>query len=416
MKHTPDKSPQTDCSGSVMARMAELYEDDFSYLDPELADEDDLNRSRRKKSPERVAREKMFVRLYEAYMRPAGHLSAFRCQCLLDDMFLLLRDLNTGWANRKAAGYKSAGFGGVDADLALSIGCSYVYDLLKADKAGGRYSDHPVPYCLKVAQNKSIDQYFRKEFGRLPPKKKDDDSDAPENGSEKVCEEAKYNRKEPWQVSLEAMQTDDNGIYRGDRNRILSIDPFAGLQSPRWEADDSMDRLALLYLGELMDYPGEPQKPLALMYGSIIFQLAKKVGGKDDISKIAQKSTRLSSASWAHQRMDTLTLMQLGEKSQQVVRRYYRAKLAWGTAFRQRMEEIADADSGTRRADIVYTETYPVADTANWIESISKSTMTKCAHKLVRDPALSEFAADALGVNHKLCKAIRKVEEKEAGR
>ena len=118
-----------------------------------------------KKQPERIAREQEFSSLYDAYMRPETPLTPYREQCLLDDLYSLLRKLNEDWVHYKAARYRTV-FSGVDEDIALGIGCTYAYQQLIQDKAEGIYLEYALAHYLRIAQNKAIDHYFRAEFGR----------------------------------------------------------------------------------------------------------------------------------------------------------------------------------------------------------------------------------------------------------
>ncbi len=378
-----------------------LDEDVVSYTDEEHTDDEESpqENGKRKKSPGRADREAEFAALYQAYMHPEKPLSAYRTQCQLDDLMALLYKLNASWAYRKAKRYELAGFHGVDADMALSIGCAPIYDLLKHDKATGSDCTYPVAHYLRIAQNKSIDDYFRANFGRLPPKKKTDGS--------------KF--REPRIVSLEDMLSDPDGKFRGDRSIEASVDPFADMRRPRWERDEQSRRLSVMYLRELMNYPGEPQKPLALMYGNILYQLARESGGKDALSQSAKKSTKVSSPEWAHRKMGDRTLVQLAAESERVVRKCYESSIPWGPVFQQYMQECTADGASQRWADIVYTKTYTQGETANWIESIFKSTMLKCARKLSHDPELMEFAIETLGYKNKFRQALEKM-EKEACR
>lgn len=218
------------------------------------------------------------------------------------------------------------------------------------------------------------------------------------------------------EVSIDSMQTDEDGVYHDDRNIAFSTNPFEEMCWSRRVNDARTNRLSVLFLRELMDYPDEPQKPLALMYGRILFQLAHEYGGHDALSKAAQKSTKNSSAAWAHQRMGNLTLEVLGGKSEQIVQQCYDKHLVWGGSFRQYM--LLPLADGTDRtwADIVYTESYTESDTSNWIESISNSMTTKCARRLFSDPDLRDIAEEKLSADGKLRRTIEKIEKKEACR
>lgn len=361
--------------------------------------------------PEQEARKHTFVELYNAYMHPTEHLSAFRAQCLLEDMYSQLPKLFAGWVFRYAAVYHRIGCKDVDPLIACSVGCQYAYEQIKQDKANNICREHPVSFYLTVARNRSIDHYFAKtQFGRLPRRKKDGTFD------EKEIQKRLENMKGIVEVSMDGMLINDDGEYHDDRNVEFSVNPFEQMCFSRRVNDARTNSLSTLLLTELMNYPDEPQKPLALMYGRILFQLAKEYGGHDAISKAAQKSTKLSSPAWAHQRMGKLTLEVLGDKSEQVVQRCYDKTLVWGTHFRQYM--LHTLEDGTNRtwAEIVYTETYTEGQTSNWIESISKSMTEKCARKLAANPVQREIAEEKLSADGILRKTIERIEKKEACR
>lgn len=396
-----------------------LDEEAFSYADEEHTDDDVLEESvesvekgkgKRRKSPERISLETKFVDLYEEYMHPEKPLSAFRTQCQLDDLILILYQLNAGWAYRKANRYKLAGFCSVDAEMALSVGCAAACDILKEDKANGNYSSYPIGRYLRIAQNKSIDDYFRTEFGRLSSRK---EKGNPDDRAPVEAEETRPSRKEPYMTSLDAMQLDHDGTFRGDWKIELSNDPFEHLKRSRTERDRKANRLAAGYLRALMDYPDDPPKPLALMYGSILFQLYKDYGGDDELSKMAKQSTKLTSPEWAHRRMGNATLLQLGIYSERVVRRCFDKSLTWGSNFTEHMQEVSEDGRQRKWADIIYTKTYSEGNTANWIESIMKSTLVKLSRKMTDDPELTEYAMETLGKKNKFRKALEKIEKED---
>lgn len=413
-----DLSWEDDFADSAAVDLDKVDEDAFSYADEDHTDEDDVpeepvekGKGKRKKSPERLSREAEFLALYEEYMHPTKQYSAYRIQCQLDDLYLLLYKLNKGWAYSKAKSYKLAGFGDADGDDALSTGCAPVYDMLKEDRATGNYCPYPIGHYLRIAQNKAIDDYFRKQFGRLPSKKKPVDAAPGEDLP--IIDETPRRRKVPIIVGIDDPISDDNSRTRGEGTVEISVDPFANPQRPRWERDEKATRLKLMFLRELMDYPNDPPKPLALMYGNILFQLYKDYGGNDDLSRMAKNSTKVSSPEWAHQRMGRATLLQLGVYAERIVQRCFSKSLTWGTAFNQHMlERTAD---GTRRvwADIVYTKNYTEDNTSNWIESIMKSTQKKCSRKMKDSPDLREYAIETLGAKNKFRKALEKMEKED---
>lgn len=380
--------------------------DDYSYADREFTDEDDLpekNGASREKSPERKRREAEFLALYNEYMHPTKKLSAFRTQCQQDDLYTLLTQLNSGWAHRKAARYAAAGFTRANAEDALSIGCFYALSKLLTDKTEGRFLDYPIAYYLRLAQNGAIDGYFRKEFSRLSAKKKNSDSEP----------DALRRRKEPYFVSIDGMDQDDNGNYHNDRNVELSYDPFAETRRPEQERRELAGELSGLFITELLNYKLEPQKPLAVMYGNILFQLAK-FRGRDSLSLAAQASAKVYSPAWAHERMEDRNLSQLGDFSEQALLRFFGRPLLWGPAFRQHMQQPGPSGA-LLWGELVYTETYSENQTSDWIESITKTIVQKCASQTARDRDKVEFVEETFSCRNKFRKALSKI-EKEAGR
>ncbi len=389
----------------------DVHWDDDSYTDQEFTDEDDLpkeSQSTGKKSPERRRREEEFQALYNAYMNPSEKLSAFRVQCQQDDLFTLLCQLNSGWANRKAASYISAGFTSANGEDALYIGCYYAHSKLLEDKAAGYVIDYPVAYYLRLAQNKTIDDYFRKEFGRLSRKSKKQ-----EGTPETAQAEELRRRKEPYTISIDAMGQDSAGNYHNDRNRELSYDPFARIRRPEQERRKMAGQLSELFLTELMNYTREPQKPLAVMYGNVLFQLAK-FRGKDELSLAAKASTKVFSPTWAHARMGRRNLEELGDSSEQILCRFFSKPMLWGPVFRHYMQQPSPVGSGLW-ADIIYTETYSEDQTSDWIESITKTINQKCARQMAQNQEMLDFVEETFSCRNKFRKALTKL-EKEDGR
>ena len=388
-----------------------LPEEELWEEDDELEEEDLPKEARkpgqRQKSPGRVRLEEDFLRLYESCMNPPEDLSAFRADCQLQDLLTALLQLNTGWTYRQAARY-AAKFNGVDGDMALSIGCHLAYSQFLEDKARGFRVANPVAYYQRIAHNRAIDEYFRKNFGRLPPRKKPGDEQ-----EELPKEDNPLPRRESEIISLEALQTNSDGEFQDDRMTEFSFDPYAYFHEGIAEKLDSERQLVRIWLSELMNYPGEPQKALALMYGNVIFQTAKIYGDDTPLSNAAKASPKVSSASWAHARMEKRNLEKLSLISQKVMVRFYNSALRWGPEFTDYLEETSD--SGIRWGRIVYTETYSVDQTRDWIASISKSTLTKACQKIASDRDAIEYLESRFNPGSKIRKALIKA-EKEAVR
>lgn len=375
----------------------------YSYTDEEHSDDEILHeentpRQSHKKDPSRVQLEREFLQKYNEYMRPEKELTRYKEQFLLEDIFVLLRKLNKRWAELKANRYRQL-FSGVDEEIALQIGSSFAYEKIIDDKQKGVYVEHAIAHYLRVAQNKATDLYFRKNFGRLPKSKKNGESISPSN-------DKPIRRKEPHIVSIEEMGTDSNGEYRGDRIPAFSYNPFENMKRPYWEREERSRRLAILYLRKLMDYDDEPQKPLAVMYGSCLFQLAKVMENEDKLTQIAKGSSALSSKEWAFMKMGLMTLREMGDESEAVVTQYYDAHLSWGGGFLKHMLERTEDGKALKWADIVYTQTYTKDQTSDWIASISKSAILKAAREIVGDTDMVEYVMETLGEKNRFRMAI----------
>lgn len=376
---------------------SDAYDDAESYTDEEHTDPDDIEiqNTKKAKSPSRRILEIAFMGKYEAFIHPQKKLSERQKEYVLNDLYMLLMRLNRGWVVRKVSGYRLAGFN-AEVDEALDYGCECLIEQLQADKAAGEYYEHAIAWYLRIAQNKSIDNYFRKEFGRYAPTK----SEAQDNEPVK--------RKEPFTVSLEGMLTDGDGNSMLDRDIRFSSNPFEKMSRPVWEREDKSRSLAVLYLKTLLDYEDEPQKPLAVMYGSVLYQLAKVMGSEDRLSLKAAKSKTLSSKEWAFERMGMSTLKELSEESEDIVSEYYDLNLSWGAAFLRHMVEHIEDGSTLKWANIVYTKTYTKDETSNWIESIRASTITRAAKAIVGNRDMLEYVLEVLGPKNLFRKEIEK--------
>lgn len=368
-------------------------------LDGEMWEaEDELEEAVSVKSPERISKEQQFREKYQAYLRPETPLSTWKERYLLEDLIGLLRDLNMGWVYRKCQLYRKQ-FPDVDEEAPLQVGCIHAYNSLAAHKAEGRYIDNALAYYLKTARNGALDDYFRKEFGRYVRKKSDDGEDI------MVWRPARGRLPT---VSLESGSGDADDTYREERDARLAVAAFDVTQRPQAERDFCTRRLCRIYLRELMNYPAEPQKPLAVMFASYLFQLAKNEPNEDEFSLWAKNSTALSSVEWAFARMGEMTLERLGDYSQQAVQFWYGPTLFWGDGFRERLQEKTEDGAALKWAHIIYTRTYTKKQTTDWVESVGRSTIQKAARIVAADPQLREYAMESMGTRNKFKKELQK--------
>lgn len=376
---------------SEKRRFLEDSFDTSSYEDEDYSDEDEADcqteptgssKGKRQKSAERLLLEKDFLSVYEEYMHPNKEYSNRRISWQLDDLCAILMKLNRGWAYRTAQSYKQSGYDDADGEDALAVGSEYIYALLKEDRASGNYCSYPVGHYLRIVHNKTIDNYFRK-------------------------------LKLRHTISLDAPISGENTRTIGEVLPGETEKPFPGWGRSRQERDEKASRLKMMFLRELMDYPDDPPKPLALMYGNILFQLYKDYGGNDSLSVMAKNSKKVSSPEWAHQRMGRANLLQLGIYSERIIQKCFSKSLTWGAAFNQHMLERTPDGSRRVWADIVYTKTYTEGNTSNWIESIMKSTIKKCSRKMTDRPELTEYAVETFGAKNQFRKALEKMEKED---
>ncbi len=383
-------------------------EEAYSYADAQYAQEEqDLESAdrpgKRKKSPARLSREREFMALYEELLHPTKPRSARQEEYLLADLHCLLRNLNTGWAYRKAERYRAL-FPNVDEDMALAIGCEYAHSQLIEDHKNKVYYSYALAHYLRIAQNKAIDHYFRAEFGRIHR-----DPDTGEWNLSEAAGQRKSKKQPPYVISLEDMMTDSEGVLHDDRNLAISCDPFRQMRRPAWQRDAISQRIALAYLKCVLDYDDAPPKALALMYGSILFQIARALDSEDPLAQAAKKSKVLSSPKWAFLKMGDSTLYALGEESQGIVSRYYGIPLRWGIGFTEMMQEYPAHSANQTWGDIVYTQTYTREDTSNWIESIGDSMALRAAHLVYESRELREYVLDTLAPHNRLRAAMEKL-------
>ncbi len=363
-----------------------------------------------------------FNECYEAYIHPPKPMSALAEQDLLDEMYLLLKKHLKQWTYEKAARYRAV-FSEVDEELALEIGCTGAYFLLRQDKEEGNtfYSTdkksggercYALAHYIKVAKNTTISEYFRKEFRRLRGESTDDEQNL-------ISPPKKTSKRPPHPISLDALQTNAEGESMPERGLGGAVDPFEPGRGAVEERDALCYRLGELYMRCLLGYEGEadkalePQKPIALMYGSVLYQLAKEATNESALVLAAKSAAPVTSVTWAQQAMGQASLRQLGNMSERVLSRYYGSNLRWGKAWRARLAESSDPLPETLWGDIVYTAHYSADQTSDWIESIRKTMIQKTARLICGDAELREFAMQTMGEGNRLCVALKKLSKEE---
>lgn len=347
------------------------------------------------RDPKWATEEKAFLKLYTEYMKPSSSMSEFQEECLLSDLIAKLRDRSVTWAKYKVARFVSAGLRADEEDCLQEL-CIVAFHQLVNDKAAGKVRPHPLGSYICSTRKRTIDSYFREKFISFDPE------------SGKPIESSRSEKERPTYF-IDDLNGNGENNFPDDRNPILSTNPFTNEKRSTWERKQLSRKLATIYLSKLMDYSGEPQKPLAVMYGSVLYQLAKVMDESDKLSKEAAKSSTLSSKEWAFKRMGNHTLSELGIESGAIVERYYASNLDWGEAFHNHMLERTEDGKEFVWADIIYTKAYTKAQTSDWIESIRMSSIIKAARVVVHDPEMLEYIQETLSMRNQFRKELSKL-------
>lgn len=333
-----------------------------SRTDDMVDDLGKIKKAKKRKSPERQQLEKAFVQLYDEFIHPTREYSEHEVDSQLGQLYYMLMKLNSGWAEGMAKCYRRNGYL-ADGEEANATGNAYLLDILRKDRATGLYSTYPVNHYLNIAHHKAMDHYFR---------------------TFKMA-----------YVSL------DEQISEQDRRTVVELVPSNDPPMDDWSKEDRAkraDAIARRFIEELMSYTGaEPHKAIALMYGTVLFQLAKDSPEEDELFLLAKRSTKSSSADWAHLCMAQKTLGELAQEAEQIVQSYFATKeLHWGDVFHQKLQ---------RERDMVYTDLYSTQKTTRWIESISKSTREKLIRNF-HDLDLAEYAVETLGYENSFAQRL----------
>lgn len=402
-----------------------LFEDVESDEDACLQDQD-TDTSGSQKNVLRHELVRRYMKLYLRYMRPAKPLSTAQEQYLLEDLIDAMRNLCMAWAVSTAS--RRTRYRSGDEEDALQMGCLAVYPAYISDKESGILRKFPVSYFQRIFRNRAID-HFRHIYGTVSRSQYADG----EAGSGKKRNVHKMYAD----LSIEAIAEWENKSHM-DRISALSVNPFEDSRNEEEHAELS-SRILLLYYRELMDYSFEPQKPIIVMYGRVLFQLCKQlypgctelhpdswdVSCHETLIEQAAGSTKLSSTEWAYDKMGIQNLAYLGEESEKIMQLHVDPSLFWGKGFRSQLSGTAaynvlyeekgrTMERPQTWGDLVFTQTFPDRKKANhWITDINKSTIEKASRKLRQDKVLSEFILTEMGPDN-LMRASLKKQAKEA--
>lgn len=181
-------------------------------------------------------------------------------------------------------------------------------------------------------------------------------------------------------ISLDDLNTDGEGKIR----EFLGQDVFGELEESKLELERQSvcGQYLYMYVNTLMSYGNDPQKPLALCFAKILYQL-------EALFKALEDPQTSSSITWAWSRMGEKNLLQLGMDSQCSVQTYLNKNLYWKKPFLTKLTEESPYN-GVLWKDLVYTQVFSKKQTSNWVESIHKSVFLQTARKMQADKKLYE--------------------------
>jgi DNA-directed RNA polymerase specialized sigma24 family protein len=403
----------------------DLFEDEESEQGDYIQDAD-TDTSSTAKNAQRHELVRRYMKLYLRYMRPSRPLSPTQEQYLLEDLVDAMRNLCKAWAVSTAS--RRSRYRSGDEEDAMQMGCLAVYPAYLSDKANGVLRRFPVAYFQRIFRNRAID-HFRKIYGTV--------SKAQSSNGKAGSAKKRNHQKMYADLSIEAIAQWENES-RMDRIAAFSVNPFEE-STDRENSAELSNRILMLYYRELMDYEFEPQKPVIVMYGRVLFQICKNLYPEysqlypdswdaerhESLMIQAVNSTKLSSTEWAYDKMGIQNLRYLGEESEKIMQLHVDPSLYWGKGFRSQLPEPAaynvlyEENGRTMErpqtwGDLVFTETFPDRKKANhWITDINKSTIEKASRKLKQDPELSEFILTGMGSDNLMLASLKK-QAKEA--
>lgn len=353
-----------------------------------------------RKKAERKSWEDRFLAAYEGYMRPTEPLTYRQEMRLQEEIFEAFRELHRSWVKGEVGKYtQNLGYSRERiADCVedgVQTGCMYVYEKMMEDRAYGNYMGYALPHYLDVAQKKTIDHYFRKEFGRLLPQKED--------GEDKG---KKQKVKKQRALELDGLCVNGEGQSYYDYIPETVWNPFEDDSRPDW-AEKECVQTTTVYIQSMMDLPEEPPQLLAAMYGCVLFQLAKVMRDEDELTAWAKKSTARTSAQWAFRKMGDGALEDLGIESENTVQKVCSPGLHWGDSFAAFMEERCD-NGKLKWADIIYTSAYSSKQTSGWMESINDAAVKQTYCVMKNNARFCEYAVETWGKENKFRRIIEK--------
>lgn len=322
----------------------------------------------------------------------------------LDDLFQLLTERHASKVF-SIVSYHSKYTSG-DELVAMQMGHEAAIILLNKDREA-RHVREGITADLKAIYHRQAYQFLRTVYGYAC--RKETTSTAPAAGSvpaplsppAKKVKAAHYT-----EISLDAMATDSDGNNQQDRMKEVAGNPLLDQLEIQERNRRAHERL-MLYYQELLNYPGEPQKPIAVLYARALYQIEKRFS-PDEIEATAQtvmkqerwkdsedNSIRAvkeaqelavdASVKWGLQKMGDDKLGVLGERAILSLKKYYDSRLHWGSPYLECLPKPSPYYNHTIWSELIYTAIFSTSKISHWATDIHKEVV-KRASRVLDDP------------------------------
>ncbi len=322
----------------------------------------------------------------------------------LDDLFQLLAERHTSMVF-SIVSYHSKYTSG-DELAAMQMGHEAVMEMLNRARASSSVRDGITAYLKTTYRNQAC-EFLRKEYGYAC--RKDPTPVAPTDASAPASPpqpKATVKTGRFTEISLDAMATDSDGNSQQDRIKEAAGNPLLDLLEIQERNRRAHEKL-VLYYQELLNYPGEPQKPIAVLYARALYQIEKRFSPeeieasahavmkkqrwKDDedngirAAKEAQEPAVDASVKWGLQKMGDDKLGVLGERAILSLKKYYDSRLHWGSPYLECLHKPSPYNNHTIWSELVYTATFSTAKISHWATDIHKEVVKRVS-RVLDDP------------------------------
>lgn len=322
----------------------------------------------------------------------------------LDDLFQLLTERHASGVF-SIVSYHSKYTSG-DELVAMQMGHTAVMELLNKDRTSATVREGITAYIKTIYRNQAR-EFLRTVYGYACRKE-------PETGEladplDPVVQ-ARHPRKTKaahyTEISLDGMATDSNGNNHQDRQKEIAGNPILDRLKIQERNRRAHEKLTIYYQ-ELLNYPGEPQKPIAVLYARSLYQIEKRFS-PDEIEETAhavmkrkrwhdnenncicaaveaQELAVDTSVKWGLQKMGDDKLGVLGERAILSLKKYYDSGLHWGSPYLECLHKPSPYNNHTIWSGLVYTATFSTAKISHWATDIHKEVVKRVS-RVLDDP------------------------------